>query len=68
MPKAPMRKIPKTTYQTADQIDARIRNREQDAAQLPQGETRQTILKEIAQLRMYAEAKRWTESPGPNSN
>ena len=25
---------------------------------------RQALLKEIAQLRMYAEAKRWTESPG----
>lgn len=57
-----MRKIPKTTYQTADQIDARIRNREQDAARAPQGDMRQSILKEIAQLRMYAEAKRWTET------
>jgi hypothetical protein len=57
-----MRKIPKTTYQTAEQIDARIRNREQDAANAPQGEMRLSILKEIAQLRMYAEAKRWTET------
>ena len=57
-----MRKIPKVIYQTADQIDARIRDREGDAARLPQGDQRQSILKEIAQLRMYAEAKRWTES------
>ena len=60
---APMRKIPKVIYQTADQIDARIKDREVDAARLPQGEQRQSILKEIAQLRMYAEAKRWTQSP-----
>jgi len=53
-----MRKI----YQTADQIDARIRDREVDASKLPQGEQRQSIPKEIAQLRMYAKAKRWTES------
>jgi protein-disulfide isomerase-like protein with CxxC motif len=58
-----MRKIPKVIYQTADQIDARIKDREVDAARLPQGEQRQSILKEIAQLRMYAEAKRWTQSP-----
>jgi hypothetical protein len=62
-----MRKTPKTTYQTAEQIDARIRNREQDAASVPQGEMRQSILKEIAQLRMYAEAKRWTETANDKS-
>jgi hypothetical protein len=64
---APVRKIPKIIYQTADQIDARIREREVDAAKLPQGDQRQAILKEIAQLRMYAEAKRWTELPALKS-
>jgi hypothetical protein len=29
-----------------------------------QGEQRQLVLKQIAQLRTYAEAKRWIESPG----
>src|SRR5262249_33179661 len=59
----PMRKVPKAVYQTADEIDARIKNRQADAERLPQGEQRQSILKEVAQLRVYAEAKRWTESP-----
>lgn len=58
-----MKKVPKTIYQTADEIDARIKHREADANSLPPGEMRQSILKEIAQLRVYAEAKRWMESP-----
>jgi hypothetical protein len=44
--------------------DERIRKREADAAMQSDGETRQTILKEIAQLRWYADTKRWIESPG----
>jgi hypothetical protein len=59
-----MKRIPKVIYQTADEIDLRIVERENEAARLPPGESRQSILKEIAQLRMYAEAKRWIESPG----
>lgn len=60
-----MKRIPKAVYQTADEIDARIRQRTADAHQQPEGSAeRQAILKEIAQLRVYAEAKRWIESPG----
>lgn len=59
-----MRKLPAAIQQTADEIDARIAEREADAAALPPGEPRQSVLKEIAQLRMYADAKRWIESPG----
>jgi hypothetical protein len=59
-----MKRIPKIIYQTADEIDVRVRERENEAAKLPPGDDRQSIMKEIAQLRMYADAKRWIESPG----
>ena len=55
-----MKKIPKAIYQTADEIDAQIRERQATAHQLADSSARQAILKDIAQLRMYAEAKRWT--------
>jgi len=55
----PMKKIPKATYQTAEELDERIKAREADAASLPSGEARQSILKEVAQLRAYAGVKRW---------
>lgn len=58
-----MKKIPKATYQTADEPDARIRLREAEAARLPAGADRQQVLKEIAQLRAYADVKRWLTAP-----
>lgn len=59
-----MKKIPKASYQTADEIDARIRERQAKAHQLADSDARQAVLKEIVQLRMYAGAKRWVETPG----
>jgi hypothetical protein len=59
-----MKKIPSVVYLTADEIEARIAEREAEARTLPPGDARQSILKEIDQLRMYADAKRWIESPG----
>jgi hypothetical protein len=60
-----MRRIPRAIYQTADEIDARIRERESNALSLePDSEEHRTIMKEIAQLRIYSEAKRWIASPG----
>ncbi len=59
-----MKRIPKAVYQTPSELEERISERENEAAKLPPGEPRQSILKEIAQLRMYAEAKRWIETPG----
>lgn len=59
-----MQRIPEPIYQTPDQLDERIKQREADVACLPPGEPRASILKEIVQLRMYADAKRWIESPG----
>lgn len=57
-----MKRIPKATYQTADELEVRIKEREADAALLPPGATRQSVLKEVAQLRMYANIKRWAGS------
>jgi hypothetical protein len=59
-----MRRIPKAIYQTPEEIDARIADLSADAAALPDGPERQAILKEIAQLSVYADAKRWIASPG----
>jgi hypothetical protein len=59
-----MKRIPKAIYRTAEEIDLSIVERQNEVANLPPGELRQSILKEIAQLRMYADAKRWIESPG----
>ena len=60
----PMRKIRKAIYLSADEIEQQIRDLRADADALPDGPERQDILKEIAQLRMYADAKRWIKSPG----
>jgi hypothetical protein len=54
-----MKKIPQATYETVALLQARISAREADAASLPAGEARQSILKEVAQLRAYADIKRW---------
>jgi hypothetical protein len=59
-----MKRIPKAIYQTADEIDARIADLKADADALPDGAERQAILKEVAQLSVYADAKRWIASPG----
>jgi hypothetical protein len=59
-----MRPIPKVVYRTAAELDDLIRQREGEAACLPPGDSRQSILKEIARLRIYADAKRWINPPG----
>jgi hypothetical protein len=59
-----MRKIPKAIYLSAEEIEEQISELQAEADALEIGSERQAILKEIAQRRMYAEAKRWIESPG----
>lgn len=59
-----MRRVSRWIYLTPDEIDEHIKDREAEAAALPDGELRKSILTEIAQLRLHAEAKRWIESPG----
>ena len=61
--KSAMKKIPKVTYQTVEELKLRIKAREADAASLPAGEPRQSVLKEIAQLRAYASVKQWVSEP-----
>ena len=59
-----MKRIPKTIYPTIDEIDTRIRQREVEAMSLPpDSEGHRSIMKEIAQLRMYLGAKRWLFRP-----
>lgn len=60
----PMRKIPKAVYLSATELEDVLKDRLAEADALPDGAERQALLKEIAQLRMYADAKRWMESPG----
>ena len=59
-----MRRIPQAIYMTPDELDQRILELTVEAHHLEDSEEREAILKEIAQLRMYADAKRWIQSPG----
>jgi len=59
-----MRRIPQAIDMTPDQLDQRILELSVEANHLEGSGERQAILKEIAQLRLYADAKRWIESPG----
>jgi hypothetical protein len=59
-----VRKVPSAIYQTPDELEARIRERMDDAMLLPPNtDEHRKIMKEIAQLRVYADAKRWIEGP-----
>jgi len=59
-----MKRIKKVIYLSADEIDELVQERETVAESLPEGVERQSVLKEVSQLRMYADAKRWIDSPG----
>jgi hypothetical protein len=58
-----MKKIPKVTYQTPEQIAQRIKERELEASLLPPGAAKQSVLIEVAKLRAYADVKRWLSAP-----
>lgn len=59
-----MKRVPKAIYQTAAEIEARIASLETNALLLsPESAEHRAIMKEIAQLRIYAEAKRWMVAP-----
>jgi hypothetical protein len=50
---------------TLEELDQRILERTVEANKLAQdSEERQAIMKEIARLRLFADAKRWINSPG----
>ena len=57
-----MKRIPHAIYSTPENIEAKARAREAEAMSLPPGVPRQSILIEVAQLRAYAEVKRWVAS------
>ena len=63
-----MRPIPNVVYRSATELDQLIKQREAEATALPPGEARQSILKEVARLRIYADAKRWLNATGSNSS
>ena len=54
-----MKALRPTTYQTVDEVDAIVREREAEAELLPSGAEKQAVLLAIAKLRAYAEVKRW---------
>jgi hypothetical protein len=59
-----MRRNPQAIYMTPDELDRRVLELTVETHHLEDSEERQAILKEIAQLRQYADMKRWIESPG----
>jgi hypothetical protein len=62
-----MKQLPKATYQTPDELELRIKQREAEASKMPPGTARQSILVEIAQLRAYADVKRWLHPDTPRA-
>jgi hypothetical protein len=50
--------------ETADELDERAAERAIAAAKLPTGTARQSILRDVAQLRSYADMKRLLASSG----
>ena len=52
-----MKKIPKATYKTAEELQDEIAKRE--IRLLDDGEVKQRLTVQLAQLRVYAEMKQW---------
>jgi hypothetical protein len=57
-----MKIVPQANYPTPEQLAERIKSRELEAALLPPGATRQSVLIEVAKLRAYADIKHWLSS------
>jgi hypothetical protein len=61
-----MKPLRQVIYQNPEEIEAVIKEREAEAAMLPPGMTRQSVLIDVARLRSYADMKRLlTLSVGP---
>ena len=58
-----MKRIPKAVYAATEELEERIKLRQEQADNAIDAMARQSILNEIAQLRVYAEAKRWMSPP-----
>ena len=55
-----MRKCEPKTYETAAELERRLKEREQSVAAMD-GAEKQAALIELSKLRNYAQAKRWLE-------
>lgn len=53
-----MKKIPKATYRSVEELERYITQRRAEALRMPAGAARQSVLKEVSKLRVYAEFKR----------
>ena len=59
-----MQRIPVSIYSTPEEIEAIIRQLETDAMNEPPDSARhRNMMKQIAQFRIYADAKRWLAGP-----
>jgi hypothetical protein len=59
-----MKHFSKTIYRTPAELEARIRQRMDEAMLLPPNtDEHRAIMQEIAKLRIYADAKRWLNGP-----
>jgi hypothetical protein len=63
-----VKKIPKATYKTQEELQDEIRKREIALDLLDEGEVKQTLRIQLAQLRTYAEVKQWAASPAPSDS
>jgi hypothetical protein len=54
-----MKKIPKATYKTVEELQDEIQKRETAIKLLDDGEVKQRLIAQLAQLRVYAEMKQW---------
>jgi hypothetical protein len=61
-----MHKVSATSI-APDEIEERIKEREAQVSTTPKGPARQSILVEIAELRAYADVKRWLDSAAAGS-
>ena len=58
-----MKIIPKATYKTAAELNDEIKKREVAINLLEEGEVKQKLRVQLAQLRTYAEIKQWVSAP-----
>jgi hypothetical protein len=61
-----MHKVSATSI-SPDEIEERTKEREAQVSAIPKGPARQSILVEIAELRAYADVKRWSDSAAAGS-
>ena len=59
-----MRKLKPAIYLTPKELAERLKEREAEAAVMPDSPIKQELLKQIGSLRTYLDMKLWIESPG----